>query len=289
MDISVIVPVYNGEKTIKKLLQGIRENLKAYGSFEVLFVYDRGSDNSWGILIKLQKEDPQKVRIFKLNKNYGQHNAILFGLSRSEGELIITMDEDLQHDPNCLGPLIEKQREGNYNIVYGRYIDPKHPFFRKVASKFLQKLLKIMIPGLGYYSSFRLLKKDIALKITMMKNSYTFIDACLNSVTSDFGYLDIDHRENKTRRSTYNFFKLASHAIQIILAYTSITKWIFTISIVLIIFACVSNLFDLTVTRIQIDLFITGLVFLLAGISGEVYHKRKGISNSRPVIANESY
>jgi glycosyltransferase involved in cell wall biosynthesis len=259
MDISVIVPVYKGEKTIEKLFEGINENLKSHGLFEVLFVYDCGSDNSWEILQILQKWNPHKIRIFKLKKNYGQHNAILFGISKSEGDLIITMDEDLQHDPHYLISLIEKQREGNYNVVYGRFRDPKHSFFRKIASDILQKLLKILVPGLGYYSSFRLLKKDVAHKIIILKSSYTFIDASLITVTSGFQFLDIDHRENTTRKSTYNLCKLLSHAIQIILAYTKLIRWIIIISVTLMIIGFLLKQFDLTRPGMQIGMIITGL------------------------------
>ena len=286
MDISVIVPVYKGEKTIEKLFEGINENLESFGSFEVLFVYDCGSDNSWEILQILQKLNPHKIRIFKLKKNYGQHNAILFGISKSEGDLIITMDEDLQHDPHYLIPLLEKQREGNYDVVYGKYRDPKHPFFRKIASDILQKLLKILVPGLGYYSSFRLLKKDVAHKIIILKSSYTFIDARLITATSGFQFLDIDHRENTTRKSTYNLCRLLSHAIQIILAYTKLIKWVLVISAALMINGFLLKQFDLTRPGMQIGMIITGLFFLLIGISGELFYRWKIRTNSLPVSEN---
>lgn len=288
MDISVVVPVYNGEKTIERLFEGINENLNSSGSFEVLFVYDCGSDNSWQILRNLRNKYHQNVRIFKLKKNYGQHNAILFGISRSEGDLIITMDEDLQHDPHYLHSLIEKQKEGNHSVVYGRFLDPKHSFFRKIASDILQKLLKILIPGLGYYSSYRLIKKDIANKITSLKNSYTFIDASLIYVTSDFGFLDIDHRENTTRKSTYNLLKLTSHAIQIIFAYTRIISLIIIISIILVILSFVSKQFSLFGTGVQFGIMISGLFLLLIGVSGKLFYTYKAKNNLLPVISIES-
>ncbi len=288
IDISVIVPVYKGEKTIERLFEGINENLKSMGSFEVLFVYDCGTDSSWEILKKLQKYDPQKIRIFKLKKNYGQHNAILFGISKSEGNLIITMDEDLQHDPHYLASLLKKQREGNYSVVYGRFLDPKHPFFRKIASYILQQLLEILIPRLGYYSSFRVIKKDVAHKITSLKNSYTFIDACLISVTSNFGFLNIDHKENTTRKSTYNLLRLLSHAIQIILAYTRIVKWILIISFALLISSYISIKFDLIGQGMQICMILTGIFFLFLGISGTLFHRWEIKTNSLPAITVES-
>jgi glycosyltransferase involved in cell wall biosynthesis len=287
IEVSVIVPVYNGEKTIERLFAGINKHLESFKSFEVLLVYDQGTDKSWEILKSLREKYPDKIRIFKLKKNYGQHNAILFGISESKGDLIITMDEDLQHDPGYLRPLIDKQKEQNYSIVYGRFKDSKYTFFRKIASKILRILLKILIPSLGDYSSFRLLKKEVAKKITVLKNSYTFIDASLLTAVSDFGYLDIDHREYSKRESTYNLLKLASHAIQIILAYSGIIKWILIISISLIILACLSKLFNLAGFEMQIVMFIAGIFLLLTGISGELFHKWKVKTNPLPIIAVE--
>ena len=289
MDISVIIPVYNGEKTIEKLFEGINENLKPVGSFEVLFVYDCGSDNSWEILKRFQKKYPQKIRIFKLNKNYGQHNATLFGISEAAGDLIITMDDDLQHDPDYLPHLIKEQKTLNSNVIYGKFIDSKHSFFRKIASRILLRLLKVLIPGLGYYSSFRLLKKEVAQKITLLKSSYTFIDARLRTVTSDFGFLEIDHRENTDRKSTYNFFKLAFHAIQIILEYSRIIIWLFVISFSLILIAFILRFFLVAWHGMQTGIFISGMILLFAGISGELLYRWKVKTNSLPVIAVERY
>lgn len=288
MDISVIVPVFKGEKTLEMLYEGIRANLKYFGSFEVLFVYDQGPDDSWETLKILKKNYPREIRIFKLKKNYGQHNAILFGISKSEGDFIVTMDEDLQHDPNCIVRMLEKQREGNYSVVYGRFSDPKHPFFRKIASKLLRLLLKFMIPGLGYYSSFRIIKKESAHKIILLKNSYTFIDAKLLKVTSEFGFLDIEHRENTIRKSTYNFTRLSSHAVQIILAYTGIARWLLSISFMSMVFDLLSVQFRLLGTEIEIWILIIGIIMFLSGIAGEMFHRWEIKNNLLPVISIET-
>lgn len=286
MDISVVIPVFKGEKTLEKLFDGIYQKLQSFRSFEVLFVHDHGSEKSWDILKILKKRYPDMIRIFKLKKNYGQHNATLFGISEAQGDLIITMDEDLQHDPRYLVYLIEKQKEANLDVVYGRFLDPKHSLFRNIASKILQKLLKFLIPGLGYYSSFRIIKKDVAKKIICLRNSYTFIDASLLKIAHGIGFLEIDHRENTTRKSTYTIIKLASHAFQIILAYTGITKWIFIISIVLLFWGGVCELSKMTGHEMQI-LIITGLTLMLVGIIGVLIHRWEIASNLLPVEAIE--
>lgn len=288
MEVSVIVPVYEGEKTLEKLFEGIQANLKSFGSFEVLFVFDCGSDKSWEILKELKSKYPREIRIFQLKKNYGQHNATLLGISKSAGKIIVTMDEDLQHDPKYLGSLISEQKEGNFDVVYARFSNPKHSLLRKVASKILQKSLKVLIPGLGYYSSFRVIKKETAQKLQYLRNSYTFIDASLMSVNPSIGFLDIDHRENKTRGSTYNILKLTSHAVRLVLAYSAITRWLLTISFAGILLSVVWILSDLAGKEIRIWIIATGIILFLTGMCGVLIHRREVRNNSLPLIAIEN-
>jgi polyisoprenyl-phosphate glycosyltransferase len=285
VDISVIIPVFRGESTIRTLFEGIHKSLSSYCSFEVIFVNDSGPDNSWEVLKDLKKKYSGEVRIFRLDKNYGQHNATLFGISKAEGDLVVTMDEDLQHDPHCLVPLLNKQKERDYDVVYGRFLDPKHPVFRKIASTILQKSLKLLIPGLEYYSSYRIIKKETAAKITNIKNSYTFIDANIIKATSEIGFLVIDHRCNTTRKTSYNFSTLASHAVQIMLAYTRITTWLILCSFLLL------SIVAAGFTRGKTDLWIIGSAVLLfiISIAADRYHKWEIKNNLSPVISIEDY
>jgi polyisoprenyl-phosphate glycosyltransferase len=288
-DISVIIPVYNGSKTLENLLEKLKQNLKTCGSFEILFVYDRGSDNSWEILKKLQIANSDEVRLFKLKRNYGQHNAIIFGITKSLGQVVITMDEDLQHDPYYLYEMLKLQRQNNYDVVYARFKDSQHPFFRKVASIFLQKLLKLLIPGLNYYSSFRVIKRDKAFQLTLIKKAYTFIDASFISMNLKFGYLEIEHRKNAQRKSTYTVVKLALHVIQIILAYSRITLWTFFFSVLFIFVALISKQFTFLEAEIRKDFSVSGIILFIIAISGVLYHKWKERTNSLPIIAIESF
>jgi glycosyltransferase involved in cell wall biosynthesis len=288
VNISVIIPVFRGEATLQKLFEGIRENLKSFVSFEVLFVYDRGPDNSWEVLKELKKKFPDEIRIFKLKRNYGQHNAILFGISKSESDLIVTMDEDLQHDPGYIVPLLEMQRKNHYEVVYGRFHDSKHNFFRKIASAILRRTLKFLIPGMGYYSSYRVITRETAAKIALRTNTYTFIDANLIRVTSEIGYLDIDHLENTIRQTSYNFIRLASHAIQILLAYTKIAKCLMMISAILVVIDAVLTISGLIGEAGIISILFAAIVSFIIGKSADLYHKWEIRNNLLPIVSIET-
>jgi glycosyltransferase involved in cell wall biosynthesis len=98
--ISVVIPVYNGEKTLEELTQRISEQLKGLArTWEIVFVNDHSSDNSMNVLEKLYVKDPQHIKIISFAKNFGQHNAIICGFEYCSGDVVITMDDDLQHPP----------------------------------------------------------------------------------------------------------------------------------------------------------------------------------------------
>lgn len=118
MDFSVVVPSYNGGQTIINLFQKIRDELSGKYSFEVLFIFDNGKDKTWRIIEELGNDYPDIVKSYHLAKNYGQHRAIQFGFSKAKGDFVVTIDEDLQHDPADIIRLMEKQKEANYDIVY---------------------------------------------------------------------------------------------------------------------------------------------------------------------------
>src|ERR1700752_3305226 len=108
--ISIVVPVFNSEKTLTELYTRINsafENEKK--QYQLIFIDDGSKDGSWEILKKLKENNPDKITLIQLTKNYGQHNAIICGFNYSKGDFIVTMDDDLQHPPEEISKLIAKQ------------------------------------------------------------------------------------------------------------------------------------------------------------------------------------
>jgi glycosyltransferase involved in cell wall biosynthesis len=114
--ISVVVPVYNGTLTIRELTERLANVLPTLATeYELIFVEDNGHDNSWEVIRKLASEYSW-VRGIKLMRNYGQHNALLCGIRGAQHEIIVTMDDDLQHPPEEIPQLLTKLDEG-YDVV----------------------------------------------------------------------------------------------------------------------------------------------------------------------------
>ena len=134
--LSIVVPVYNGATTISTLFERIHNYCtKKSFQYEVIFIWDCGKDNSWEILLELKSLFPDKIKLIKLSRNFGQHNALICGFEYAKGDYIITIDEDLQHSPEDISKLIATQKEKDYDVVYGKYESLKHSLFRNTSTK----------------------------------------------------------------------------------------------------------------------------------------------------------
>lgn len=257
---SVVVPVYRGEKTIKILFQLIKDVFDAKGlKVEVIFVNDCGPDNSWQVIKELKLQFPQNVKGVLLTRNFGQHNASICGFKYAIGDFIITMDEDLQHNPNDITYMMEKQKERDYDVIYGIYEERKHSLFRNTTSFLLNWLLTIGIPELHYnYSSFRLIKSKIARETLKMNNSYTFLDGYLSWITKNISSINVSHQKGEAGKSSYSINKLLEHSVNIFVTFSNLPIRIVTI--ISFIFLAISFIYSgfIFYRRIFMDDLIPG-------------------------------
>lgn len=116
---SVVIPVFNEEGNLLELHARLLATLNSVGrSWELIYVDDGSRDNSWNILDKFYKLDPDKVRLVRFNRNYGQHMAVFAGFEKALGQVVVTLDADLQNPPEEIPSLLKKMDEG-YDVVAG--------------------------------------------------------------------------------------------------------------------------------------------------------------------------
>ena len=128
--ISVVVPVFNSERTVGDLCKELVEVLSSMGNnYEIIFINDGSIDKSWSIIDKLSNKYSNVIAV-DLLKNYGQHSAILCGISLAKGDYLITMDDDYQNPPSEIGKLYNKILEG-YDVVFAKFIKKQHALHRK--------------------------------------------------------------------------------------------------------------------------------------------------------------
>ncbi|MBR4187973.1 MAG: glycosyltransferase family 2 protein [Bacteroidaceae bacterium] len=120
MDISVVVPLYNEEESLTELFGWIKRVMEANGfSYEVIFVSDGSTDGSWEVIEELKKENPETVRGIKFRRNYGKSPALYCGFGAARGDVVITMDADLQDSPDEIPELYRMIKEEGYDLVSG--------------------------------------------------------------------------------------------------------------------------------------------------------------------------
>jgi polyisoprenyl-phosphate glycosyltransferase len=218
---SVVIPVYNGEFYLEEVSHRIKNTFeKITDDYELIFVDDGSKDQSWKKLQEIQKKD-EKIKIIKLSRNYGQHNATLCGLRNGNGKYLLTLDQDLQHPPEEIPKLIKKIEEG-YSLVYGRYRKKKHHWFRNFGSKITNKTLSKIAGRDFVITSFRIIKKAAIDSLEDFENPEVIIDILLSQVISDrdIGVVLVNHKQNK-RDSNYSSFKLINISLNMIFNYTT--------------------------------------------------------------------
>ena len=210
MKIDIIIPVYNSESCLDELTKQLQNSLIRF-SYHIYFVNDHSQDNSWEKLKKISRSN-RNVVLINLAKNFGQDCAIMAGLNQSEGDYVVIMDDDLQHSPNDIIPLIENLKETNNDVCFGKYNLKKQSIVKNLGSWLNDKLANIVInkPKHVYLSPFKVLRKSIVKKIIKYDGPYPYIDGLLFRFTSKITEVDIIHHKRFAGKGNYNLYKSTS-------------------------------------------------------------------------------
>lgn len=141
MTISVVIPVYRAEGTLRELHRRLVNTLEGLNTdFEIVFVEDCGGDGSWDLIRELANQD-SRVKGLRMSRNFGQHSALLCGVRAASHEVVVTLDDDLQNPPEEIPKLVAKLEEG-YDMVYGTREHERHGLFRNLASQITKWVLQ---------------------------------------------------------------------------------------------------------------------------------------------------
>ncbi len=219
---SVVIPVYNSERSLPLLVERLHAVLPALCSqYEIILVNDDSRDGSWSAIQALCAGDPRVLGI-DLMRNFGQHNALLCGIRQARYELILTMDDDLQNPPEEAHKLFARLAEGA-DVVYGAPAAEKHGFWRDISSRLIKKVLnKLMnIKSAATVSAFRLFRAEISRAFTDYQGAFVSIDVLLSWGTTRFASVIVNHQPRRHGKSNYSFRKLMNHALTLILSFSN--------------------------------------------------------------------
>jgi undecaprenyl-phosphate 4-deoxy-4-formamido-L-arabinose transferase len=222
--ISVVVPVYNSQASLPKLIERLAPVLRAAvgeNAFEIILVNDGSRDQSWRVIDELSRANPFVIGI-NFTRNYGQHNALLCGIRAAQFDLICTLDDDLQNPPEELPRLIEALKP-DIDVVYGVPEHERHGFWRDLASIVtkivLQKAMGATIAR--NISAYRLFRTRLRAAAKEYRGPYVSIDVLLTWATNRFAMVRVKHDERTVGRSNYTLRKLMSHALNMLTGFST--------------------------------------------------------------------
>ncbi len=281
--VSVLVPVLNEEESLPELHRRLQTTLNNIGkSYEIIYINDGSTDMTEVLLEKFHADDG-RVKVIEFNRNYGQHMALFSGFEFARGEIIITIDADLQNPPEEIPKLIDKAEEG-FEVVATYRKQRKDSLFRKMPSYIVNKITARLV-GVklkDYGCMLRAYRRNIIDYINMCPESSSFIPALANTFAKKITEIEVAHEERKKGVTKYSLFRLWRLNFDLM---TSFSLWpiqiISTLGVVIAVLGLLFALFLLVrrfligpegegvFTLFGILFFFIGIQILALGIIGE--------------------
>lgn len=293
---SILIPAFNSQATISKLVEDI---IQIFIDHEIEFIItnDYSTDNTHEECLQLQKKYPSKVVYIKLRKNYGEHNAVMAAMKFAKFEKIFIIDDDYQNSPNALKKLFDYTFDNKFDVVYTKYKEKKHSFFRNLVSKINDKFVNFILnkPKNIYLSSFKSINNSLAKKILDYNGPYPYIDGIILNITSNIGQVEVEHEQRHKGKSGYNTLKLLQLFGNVVFNFSAKPLRIISLTGFLLSFASfVFGIFTLIekftnpnlplgyTSLVIIILFFSGMQLLIIGILGEYLGRILSILNKNP-------
>jgi len=209
--LSVVIPVFNEAPSLGDLYDRLGQTLKETGqAYEIIFVDDGSQDGSVDILRALHAQD-RAVRVVRFNRNYGQHAAVLAGMERARGDVVVTLDADLQNPPEEIPRLLARLEKGV--DVVGGWRTQRHDWWLRRAASWAVNRVTSAIVGVrmrDYGCMLRAYRRSIVERIVACQEASQFIPALANTFATSVAEVPVDHDPRAHGRSRYGLLRLLS-------------------------------------------------------------------------------
>jgi glycosyltransferase involved in cell wall biosynthesis len=292
MNISVIIPAYNEEKNISELYIKLTKALKPVGSYEIIFIDDGSTDGTFKEIEKISNKY-NNVRIIKFRRNFGQSAAWDAGFKQAKGNLIITIDADLQNDPSDIPKLIEKLNEG-YDVVSGWRYTRKDNLSKRMFSAFSRLLRNLIINDKIHDSgcSLKIYRRECLTDIDLYGEMHRYITEILSLKGYKIGELKIKHLPRQHGRTKYNLIRVPKGFLDLIVIafwqkYSARPIHLFGgLGILMSLFGCFTGIYliyskfiekqpiaNRPLLLLAILLIILGIQFIIFGLVADILTK----------------
>jgi len=229
--LSVVIPVYNEEANLEALFARLTKALDALGkSYEILFTNDGSRDHSGAMLREFHRRRPREVRVIDFNGNFGQHMAIMAAFERVRGEVVVTLDADLQNPPEEIGKLVVAIETG-HDVVGGYRRNRQDTFFRRYASRLINalraRITHIRMRDQG--CMLRAYRRRIVDLIASSGENTTFIPALAYSYAANPTEVEVEHAARAAGESKYSLYKLIRLNFDLMTGFSVVPLQLFTL------------------------------------------------------------
>jgi glycosyltransferase involved in cell wall biosynthesis len=222
--VSVVVPCYRSEQTLPRLVDGLHEVLGngadgLVDDYEIVLVVDGSPDRTFAAAHACATGS-SKVRAMMLRRNYGQHNALLAGIARAQHEVVVTMDDDLQHRPDQLPALLAPLRDPLVDLVYGVAVQEEHGFWRSLASRSVKRGLALAgVANADDVSALRAFRTDLREGFPEAADAFASVDVLLSWTTVSVRRAEVRMDQREVGTSAYGLRKLVRHTLNMVTGY----------------------------------------------------------------------
>lgn len=283
--LSIVIPVHNEQECLEELYRRLTQSLDQLGkTYEIILTNDGSTDRSSEILKELHARRPSQIRVIEFNGNFGQHMAIMAGFENVRGEIIITMDADLQNPPEDIGKLVAAMEAG-HDVVNTHRMDRQDSLWRLKVSKWHNQIRAWMMPKIKMEDEgcmLRAYRRDIVDLMVSSQEASTFIPALALNYASNPTEVGVGHSERVAGTSSYNLYKLIRYNFDLITNFSLVPLQMVTMlgilvsmgSFLFVMFLAVRRVVvgpeaDGLFTLFAIMFFLIGIVLLGLGVVGE--------------------
>jgi len=208
MQLSIVVPAYRSARCLPELARRVQHEVGAhFDSYELILVNDGSPDESWEVIVQLTREYDFVIGI-DLRRNVGQDNAIMAGLNVASGEVIVIMDDDLQHDPSDISTLHHRLQDG-FDVVYAHFERKRQALWKNVGSWFNDRFAMMVLgkPKDIYMSPYKALRREVVDEIIKYGGPYPYVDGLIFTVTSNITDVPATHHSRFAGEGNYNLVR----------------------------------------------------------------------------------
>jgi glycosyltransferase involved in cell wall biosynthesis len=220
-EVSVVIPVFNGALSVTEVVDRIGRAL-IDRTHEIVLVDDGSVDDSVRTCRRLANRESAHIRFIELSRNFGEHSAVLAGLARTRGKFVAVLDDDGQNPPEELPRMLAELQRGDFDVIYGKYSERQHHWFRRLGSSFNDRIANVMLrkPPELYLSSFKVMNRFIVDEIIKYSGPYPYIDGLICRTSNRLGQVEVQHAARIAGRSNYSLVRLVRLWLNMFLGFS---------------------------------------------------------------------